>query len=117
MQATFDKVVSFASSACQGIASTFQSKVEIRAETPIMGVPVWTLIVGVGAYVLWNNQRHAETNRLFEEMKQNHSRENTENMRLIQELREILSEIRRDEKDTILRENAALKERLNALEK
>ncbi len=99
MQGAADKTAAFITSACQGIASTFQSKVEIRAETPIMGVPVWTLIVGVGAYILWNNQRHAE------------------NTRYIQELRSILSEIKRDEKDTILRENAALKEKLKALEK
>ncbi len=99
MQAAVDKIISFASSACQGITSTFQSKVEIRSETPIMGVPLWTLFVGVGAYVLWNNQRHAE------------------NTRHIQELLAILSEIKRDEKDAILRENAALKEKLKAFEK
>ncbi len=118
---------------------TFQSKVEIRAETPIMGVPVWTLFVGVGAYVLWNNQRYvdleqkrkedrieiiqkqaldqAELQRMMSEMEKTHAYDNAENIRQIQELRAILSEIKRDEKDVILRENAVLKEKLQALEK
>ncbi len=121
MQAATDKTIAFINSASQGITSIFQSKVEIRSETPIMGIPVWTLFVGIGSYILWNNYTHArnkdEMHRLITDMEKSLIADNAEKTRQIRELRTMLSEIIRDDKDALRRENEVLKERLKALEK
>ena len=93
-----DKTLAFITSACQGIATTFQFKPEIKADTTIMGVPAWTLVTSTILFAIWTKYT---INKQMNE---------------ITELKAKISEIVRDDKESLRRENAELKSKLNVLE-
>jgi hypothetical protein len=103
---------SFISSAFSSISFTvasyrfigiFRSKQEIKSDTLIMGIPVWTVFVGLGAYVVWNNYMHAKNRAELELVKQDRaeferklSEQGQIYMRQIQELTRLLEIKRQD---------------------
>jgi hypothetical protein len=101
----FSSVTSVASTTFQGIKSIFQSKPEIKSDTLIMGIPAWTVLVGVGVYVYWNKRCHDKRDERDACVEKQ-----------IQDLILRVSEIERDDKESLRRENAELRQQLLLLQ-
>jgi hypothetical protein len=93
------------SSALQTIGDIFKSKPEIKSDTLIMGIPAWTVLVGVGVYVYWNKRCHDKRDERDAQVQKQ-----------IQDLISRVSEIERDDKESLRRENAELRQQLRLLQ-
>ncbi len=99
------------------IETLFTSKPIIESDTKIMvGIPVWTILVGFGTYVYWNKrQQGSYINELTGELKElKHHQLLCLNRIEALEKKQLIAE--RDEKATMHLEIVELKRQLQALQ-
>ena len=102
---TFSSAFLTASSA---ILSAFKSN-EIKSDTRIMGVPVWSIVVGFGAYICWNVAKSTELERKCVEFEREIAEEKRHSHQMYELMMRFL-ESEKGEKDAMRRDIAELKQ-------
>jgi hypothetical protein len=73
------------------ISDLFASKQTLQSDSQVMGIPVWVILAGGIGYILWSSQK-------------------------ILSISSKLSEIERDQREELRRENESLRKKISELE-